>query len=87
MSQFPGFINRQYPQHVCLLKNALYCLKQAPRAWFDRFSMDLLHLGFTSNKADPSLFTLKTHQGKIFLLLYVDDIIVTRTNPFNVSEL
>ncbi|XP_019068266.1 uncharacterized mitochondrial protein AtMg00810-like [Solanum lycopersicum] len=49
--------------------------------------MHLLHLGFTCSKVDPSLFTLKTHNGKIFLMLYVDDIIVTGSNPSHVSEL
>ena len=86
-SQPPSFIDPQYPQHICLLKKALYDLKQAPRAWFDRFKIHLLHLGFTCSKVDPSLFTLKTHNGKIFLMLYVDDIIVTGSNPSHVSEL
>ncbi|XP_049370481.1 uncharacterized mitochondrial protein AtMg00810-like [Solanum verrucosum] len=87
MSQPPDFIDPQYPQHVRLLKKSLYDLKQALRAWFDRFSMHLLHLGFICSKTDPSLFTLQTHKGKIFLLLYVDDIIVTGSNPSHVSEL
>ena len=50
-------------------------------------SMHLLHLGFICNKADPSLFTLQSHKGKIFLLLSVDDIIVTWSNPSHVLEL
>lgn len=50
-------------------------------------SMHLLHLGFICNKADPSLFTLQTQKGKIFLLLYVDNIIVKGSNPPHVSEL
>jgi len=87
MSQPPGFIDSNYPQHACLLKKALYGLKQAPRAWFDRFSMHLLHLGFICRKANPSLFILHTHKGKIFLLLYVNDIIVTGSNPSHVSSL
>ncbi|XP_015168669.1 uncharacterized protein [Solanum tuberosum] len=85
--QPPGFIDPQYLQHVCLLKKTLYGFKQAPRAWFDRFSMHLLHLGFICSKDDPSLFTLQTHKGKIFLLLYVDDIIDTGSNPSHALEL
>ena len=34
MSQPPGFIDTQYPNHVCRLRKDLYGLKQAPRAWF-----------------------------------------------------
>nr|GEU73746.1 ribonuclease H-like domain-containing protein [Tanacetum cinerariifolium] len=32
--QPPGFVDPQYPHHVCLLQKSLYGLKQAPRAWF-----------------------------------------------------
>ena len=49
--------------------------------------MHLLHLDVICSKTDPSLFILKTHKGRIFLLLYVDDIIVTGSNPSHVSEL
>ena len=54
---------------------------------FDKFIMHLLHLDFICRKTDPSLFTLQTHKGKIFLLLYVDDIIVIGSNSFHVLEL
>ncbi|XP_015158295.1 uncharacterized mitochondrial protein AtMg00810-like [Solanum tuberosum] len=49
--------------------------------------MHLLHLGFICSKADSSLFTLQAHKGTIFLLLYVDDIIITGSNPSHVFEL
>uniref|UniRef100_A0A453HZ38 Reverse transcriptase Ty1/copia-type domain-containing protein n=1 Tax=Aegilops tauschii subsp. strangulata TaxID=200361 RepID=A0A453HZ38_AEGTS len=32
-----GFVDERHPEHVCLLDRSLYRLKQAPRAWFDRF--------------------------------------------------
>ena len=51
------------------------------------FSMHLLRLGFICNKAGPSFFNLQTHKGKIFLLLYVDNINVKGSNPPYVSEL
>ena len=40
---------------VCKLHKALYWLKQAPRAWFERFAAALLKFGFSSSKCDPSL--------------------------------
>ena len=87
MSQPPRFIDPKYPQHVCLLKKVLYGLKQVIRvAWFDRFSMHLLHLEFICSKVDSSLFTLQAHKVIIFLLLYVDDNIITGSNPSHVSE-
>ena len=42
MEQPPGMANLEHPTHVCKLQKALYSLKQAPRAWFDRFSVFLL---------------------------------------------
>lgn len=46
MSQPPGFIDPHFSNHVCRLKKALYGLRQAPRAWFDKFSALLISLGF-----------------------------------------
>ena len=59
MEQPPGFINEDLPNHVCKLNLSLCGLKQAPRAWFDRLSQCLLHLGFYCGKTDSSLFTLR----------------------------
>jgi Reverse transcriptase (RNA-dependent DNA polymerase) len=59
----------------------LYSLKQAPRVWFEKLQYSLLHLGFQPSNYDPSLF-LSHHQGQTTLILvYVDDIIVTESNP------
>lgn len=81
MAQPPGFVDPKHPTHVCRLKKALYGLRQAPLAWFQRFSSFLFSLGFRQSRSDTSLFFL--HQGKstILLLLYVDDIILTGNNP------
>jgi histone deacetylase 1/2 len=79
MEQPPGLSDPQRPQHVCKLQRALYGLKQAPRAWFDSFSSFLLKYGFLCSLADPSLFTFHFDHGSLILLLYVDDILLTRT--------
>nr|GFB81722.1 retrovirus-related Pol polyprotein from transposon TNT 1-94 [Tanacetum cinerariifolium] len=34
VGQPPGFVSKQYPDHVYALDKALYGLKQAPRAWY-----------------------------------------------------
>ncbi|GKB85873.1 retrovirus-related pol polyprotein from transposon RE1 [Tanacetum coccineum] len=77
MEQPPGFVDSRYPNHVCSLNKALYGLKQAPRAWFQRLSDFLIHLGFTCSKADPSLFIFRRDSYMLYLLVYVDDIILT----------
>uniref|UniRef100_A0A2N9IXX5 CCHC-type domain-containing protein n=1 Tax=Fagus sylvatica TaxID=28930 RepID=A0A2N9IXX5_FAGSY len=87
MQQPPGFIDPQYPKHVCQLQKALYGLKQAPRAWFERFTSHLLTMGFTPSLADPSLFLYRQGSTVVYLLLYVDDIIVTGNQPTVVQSL
>jgi len=62
---------------VCKLKRSLYGLKQAPRAWFEKFRNTLLTFSFTQSQYDSSLFFYKTTTGMVFLLVYVDDIILT----------
>nr|GEX62498.1 hypothetical protein [Tanacetum cinerariifolium] len=37
VAQPPGFVSKQYPNHVYVLDKALYGLKQAPRAWMENF--------------------------------------------------
>lgn len=44
MEQPPGVKDPHKPDHVCKLARAIYGLRQAPRAWFDRFSLfSLIH--------------------------------------------
>lgn len=66
---------------MCRLKKALYGLKQAPCAWFQRLSTFLVTLGFYCSRADTSLFVLKRGSTLLYLLVYVDDIILTGNDP------
>ncbi|KAM0059843.1 putative RNA-directed DNA polymerase [Helianthus debilis subsp. tardiflorus] len=80
MEQPPGFEDSHRPNHVCKLNRALYGLKQAPRAWFQRLSSFLLNRGFQNSRADTSLFIYNRQGILIYLLVYVDDIIITGNN-------
>lgn len=77
MHQPPGFVDKTKPHHVCKLNKALYGLKQAPRAWNARFGQYITRLGFVASKTDASLFVYKHKNDIAYLLLYVDDIILT----------
>lgn len=77
MKQPKGFEDSSNPDHVCRLRKAIYGLRQAPRQWYTTFTSYLLHLGFQHSQADPSLLLLHRNQTKIYLLVYVDDILIT----------
>ncbi|CAN6720177.1 unnamed protein product [Malus baccata var. baccata] len=59
MRQPPGFIDQQFPTHVCKLQHSIYGIKQAHRAWFQRFSDFLLELGFQESTCGYSLFVFR----------------------------
>ncbi|GKE47662.1 retrovirus-related pol polyprotein from transposon TNT 1-94, partial [Tanacetum coccineum] len=63
------------------LKKALYCLKQAPRAWYDELSNFLVSKGFSKGSIDPTLFITKHGEDILLMQIYVDDIIFGSTNP------
>ena len=87
MSQPQGFVDEKHLEYVCRLHKALYGLKQAPRAWFERLHKALLQFGFVSSKADQSLFFRITSTHTIYILAYVDDILVTGSNAEVVTTL
>ncbi|CAM8952089.1 unnamed protein product [Rhodiola kirilowii] len=77
MAQPPGFLDQSHLSHVCLLQKALYGLKQAPRAWFTKLRLFLLDHGFVSCKSDTSLFIRRSGKLVLYILVYVDDLIIT----------
>ncbi|XP_019176811.1 PREDICTED: uncharacterized protein LOC109172110 [Ipomoea nil] len=76
MKQPPGYEDSSHPDYVCHLQRSLYGLKQAPRAWFKRLHDFLISTGFLPSKIDVSLFHYTAGDSRVFLLVYVDDIIM-----------
>nr|GEW07185.1 retrovirus-related Pol polyprotein from transposon TNT 1-94 [Tanacetum cinerariifolium] len=60
VSQPEGFVDPDLPTHVYKLKKALYGLKLALRAWYDKLSTFLMSTRFSKGVVDPTLFTRKT---------------------------
>ena len=87
MRQPPGYEERSNPNYVCKLDKALYGLKQAPRACYSRLSVKLCDLGFKASKADTYLFFYNRGDVVIFVLKYVDDIIVASSTQEATSAL
>lgn len=72
---------------MCKLKKTLYSLKQAPRAWFQKLHSCLLGLGFSNVKSYCSLFIKHTSQSTIFVLVYMDGILLTGDNVSKVNAI
>jgi Reverse transcriptase (RNA-dependent DNA polymerase) len=80
MSQPSDFEDPQHPTHICRLHKALYGLRQSPRAWYNKLRDTLFELGFSTSTSDPLLFIYRKGSTIIYLLVYVDDIVVTGNN-------
>ena len=65
---------------VCKLKISFYGLKQASRSWNIRFDQAIKSFGFEQNLDEPCVY--KRHRDKVvmFLVLYVDDILLIGNN-------
>lgn len=77
MHQLPGFQDPHCRNHVCLLQRFLYGVKQAPRAWFQRFVTYITCVSFCHSCCDSSLFIYIQRADNAYLLLYVYVIVLT----------
>lgn len=71
---------------VCKLQKSLYGLKQASRQWNTKLTKFLTNIGFIQSKHDYSLFTKRTTNSYITLLVYVDDILLGGTNIAEIEK-
>ncbi|KAL2240931.1 UNVERIFIED_CONTAM: Retrovirus-related Pol polyprotein from transposon TNT 1-94 [Sesamum indicum] len=76
MTQPFGFSDISKPDYVCLLKKSLYGLKQSPRQWNKKFDEFMLSLNFTRSNYDHCLYFKYVDNTPIFLVLYVDDMLI-----------
>lgn len=67
-------VNRN--EKVLKLNKSLYGLKQSPKAWNVKFNEFIVSLGFVPSQADECLYTRNKNGTVVYLLLYVDDILI-----------
>ncbi|GKB89351.1 retrovirus-related pol polyprotein from transposon TNT 1-94 [Tanacetum coccineum] len=79
LAQTPGLIDFEKLDHVYKLKKALYSLKQAPKAWYDRLKAFLVKHGYKMRMVDNTLFTKNKSSNLIIVQIYVNDIIFGST--------
>jgi hypothetical protein len=87
MEQPQSHITLGQSDKVCLLKNAIYGLKQASCAWNLQFNTVLLDLGFKRTHSDAGIYHRLDTGGTIIIILYIDDITILGDKRKQVNSL
>jgi hypothetical protein len=88
MEQPEGFKQLGTENLVCRLKKSLYGLKQSPRQWYKRFDSYMIQIGYTRCEYDCCVYVRILEDGSyIFLLLYVDDMLIAAKSMCEVNRL
>ncbi|KAM1100035.1 hypothetical protein ACFX2B_006478 [Malus domestica] len=76
MTQPEGFVSKSEKPKVCKLQRSIYGLKQASRSWNIRFDTEIKTFGFAQNEDDNCVYQKVVGEAVVFLVLYVDDILL-----------
>ena len=76
MTQPEGFVNPKNSRKVCKLQRSIYRLKQTSRSWNLRFDEVVKDFGFIKNEDEPCVYKKVSGSAIVFLVLYVDDILL-----------
>lgn len=88
MSPPQGYESQFKDNEVCLLNKSLYGLKQAPRQWNEKFDNYMSEIGFVRGSYDNCAYTKVLPDGsRVYLLLYVDDMLVAAKSMEAIDEL
>lgn len=74
------------PSMACHLHKSLYGLRQAPRAWNMKLKQQLESMGFTASEADPGFFIGHFKDGTVYILVYVDDLLVVANSNSGIQS-
>lgn len=88
MIQSYGFEQHDESGNVIVgkLHKALYSLKQAPRAWFEWSKYFLIsQLHFAASLTDDCSFFKSTSFGTVYMIVYVDDIVITGSDSSEIE--
>jgi len=80
MEQPDGFQVNCKEHMVCKLKMSIYGLKQASRQWYLKFDEIITSCSFKENVVDQCIYLKVSGSRYIFLVLYVDDILLAANN-------
>ena len=80
MAQPKGFVMEGKEQMGCRLKKSIYGLKQASRQWYLKFDQTIRNFGVKENIEDNCVYAKFKNEKFIFLVLYVDDILLASSD-------
>ena len=80
MEQPEGFTKKGNEHLVCKLKKSIYGLKQASRQWYIKFNNTITSFGFKEHIVDQCIYLKVSGSKFIFLILYVDDILLASSD-------
>jgi transposase InsO family protein len=80
MTQPHGFVDPSNAKKVCKLQRSIYGLKQASRSWNKRFDKEIKMFDFVKCEEEPCVYKRVSGSAVIFLVLYVDDILLIGNN-------
>ena len=86
MVQLKGFVVKGQEQKVYKLQRSIYGLKQASRSWNMRFNEAIKSYGFEQSLVEPCVYKQIDKDKVVFLVLYVDDILVIGKNVESLSK-
>lgn len=88
MEQPEGYETPENKGKVCLLKKSLYGLKQAPRQWNKRFDRFMSEEKFVRSAHDQCVYIkVISEKEHVYLLLYVDDMLIAAKDMSEVNKL
>jgi len=88
MFQLEGFAVKGKEQKVWKLVKVLYELKQASRAWYEKLTEHLLKLNYKIFDLDDATpFVKKIGKSDVYLVVYVDDLMITGNNDDYIASI
>lgn len=72
--------NKANSDTVCKLNRSIYGFKKSPKCWNMKFNSVMENHGFIRSENDFCLYTKISENCKIYVLLYVNDILILGTD-------
>jgi hypothetical protein len=80
MAQPKGFAMKEKEHMRCHMRKSIYGLKQSSSQWYLMFNETIQSFGFKENEEDNYIYVKFRSEKFIFLILYVDGILLTSSD-------